>query len=84
MHIVHDESADFVAEALGPAHLTRQATPGAIAAASGEACYCEQAELDREGRSRAVAAEAPDLYAVALAGWLGVSRSELDAILRNL
>jgi hypothetical protein len=84
MHIAHGESADVVAEALGPAHLTRLATPDATAAAGSEACYCEQAGLAREGQGRPVPAAAPDLYAMALAGWLGVSSSELDNILRNL
>jgi hypothetical protein len=78
------ESADFVAEAMGPAHLPRPADASATVAISGERCYCEQAFIDRERRAQLEPFDSADPYAGTLARWFGVSSRELDTILREL
>lgn len=78
------ESADFIAEAMSPAHLPRPAYASAAVAISGEGCYCKQAFIDRERRTQLEPFDSADPYAGTLARWFGVSNRELDAILRDL
>ncbi len=78
------ESADFVAEAMGPAHVPRPACASIAVAISGERCYCEQAFIDHERRALLEPFDSANAYAGTLARWFGVSSRELDTILREL
>lgn len=78
------ESADFVAEAMAPAHSPRPAYANAAVAICGERCYCEQSLVDRGQAAQLAPCASADPYAGTLARWFGVSTGELDELLRDL
>jgi uncharacterized protein (DUF1501 family) len=78
------ESADFVAEATGPADLPHLTATSAPVSAGGGGCYCDQAVIDRGRQAHLAPSASVDPYAGTLARWFGVSNRELDAILRDL